>query len=67
MTCQHEWVHQNSVLLSDPPRQRRICELCGHRETVTLRYGHRPSYEELVRRFADGGPNAASSTTKEPN
>lgn len=27
--CKHSWVYENSILCSNPPKQRKICQICG--------------------------------------
>lgn len=52
--CMHEWVYEQKILCSDPPKQNRICKFCGKKEMVTL-FGIQTlkgsEYEELVEKF----------------
>ena len=51
-SCNHEWIYNNMILLSDPPQQQRICKNCGKQETiVTSGVSAHNDYDEIVKKF----------------
>lgn len=51
----HVWVYEGKWWSTDPPRQRRICALCGRVETVDHGTPDRePSFEDIRREFDHG-------------
>jgi hypothetical protein len=51
--CTHDWVYENKMLLTEPPKKNKICSRCGKKETVTLGARSKgPTYEELVEKFS---------------
>ena len=49
LKCTHIWENEDMMLLSNPPRQRRRCKVCGEIETVTV-----GEYREPVMFHASG-------------
>ena len=50
--CEHEWVYSNSILLTCPAQQDRVCSKCGETERVTSRppdWGN--DYDVVLKRF----------------
>ena len=51
--CFHSWITDKNLLLSNPPQQRRICDLCGKEDIITLGQLEpaTPTYEEVKKRY----------------
>jgi len=49
--CNHNWVYDSRLLLSDPPQQDRICKECGDTDRVSLSESPHETYDEIRKRF----------------
>ncbi len=49
--CKHSWVYQNQILASNPPGVRRICAICGKKETLFGTLDTSASYEDVEKQF----------------
>jgi len=56
LSCEHDWCYANTILASFPPKQSRICRLCGLTESVMVgEYSDPDEYYRLKREFAEEG------------
>jgi len=49
--CVHEWVYEPSILLTNPPQNRKICRKCGMKITETEKSYPENDYYEIVKKF----------------
>ncbi len=49
--CVHDWVYSNTMLLSNPPQQDKICKKCGLTERDTMGELLEDEYSKTVKKF----------------
>lgn len=63
----HEWVHSNQMLCSNPPQQDRICKKCGKEDRVTL--GTLTPFEDtyggVIKKFRGSSKSEVKGDNKE--
>ena len=53
--CEHTWVYDNCLLLSEPPQRDRICSKCGEmgRVTMGIPIPYEDTYPAIVKKFKE--------------
>ena len=46
--CEHEWVFENRMLLSNPPQQNKICRKCKKTSTDTIGEMTTDEYSKII-------------------
>ncbi len=51
--CDHIWVYESCLLLSNPPQRNRICSKCGKKGRIQcgVPVPYKDSYPELLNKF----------------
>ena len=50
--CDHDWVRSRYLLLTNPPRIRQICKLCGEKDEFSILLTEdKETYEQVNERF----------------
>jgi len=52
--CEHDWVYDEKVILTDPPMIKRICKNCGVEETVAVGSKEKESFKSIQEKFRKG-------------
>ena len=55
--CEHQWVYDNAVILTNPPLYHKICKLCGRVEHERGRMEENDDFEQIHREFHGGWAN----------
>ncbi len=54
MKCDHKWIYENKILLSNPPQRNRICSNCGKEERIVcgIPEPYEDTYERIKNKFS---------------
>ncbi len=48
--CEHDWVYENRLLLSDPPQRNKVCRKCGMIGRDTIGEMQTDEYSEIMKK-----------------
>jgi hypothetical protein len=48
--CKHEWIYEDMMYLTNPPKQNRICKKCGATELYTHKEKEN-NYKDIFDKF----------------
>lgn len=49
--CEHDWVYEDKISLSNPPQVKRICKICGLIENVAVKTVKEETFTEIQEKF----------------
>ncbi len=54
--CNHVWVYEEKLLLSNPPQRNRICSKCGKKDRITcgVLIPFEDTYKGIIKKFVKG-------------